>query len=298
MNQLKAANVILPELFQVGVIISKFPSSWKSYRKKLLHDSKDYSLEELQKHLRIEEESKLRDKNKNSYDDNNKADVVIKPSNKSNKGKQNQGNFLGPKKEQEKFKKGNCFVCGKLGHYARECKFKKIQKLGVNVFNENDDIVVVISEVNAIQGKIFGWWYDTCAAVHVCYDKSFFKTYKEVSDGQEILMGNEKRSKVHGIGNVDLVFTSGKKVILTNVFHVPYMSRNLVSGYLLCKPGIKSVYESRKLILSRNDVFVGKGYSCDRMVKLCTVLDNSCNSNNKSDVSVYMLDSISLWHQR
>ena len=43
-------------------------------------------------------------------------------------------------------------------------------------------------------------------------------------------MGNEKRCKVHGIGNVDLVFTSGKKVILTNVFHVPDMSRNLVSG--------------------------------------------------------------------
>ena len=101
----------------------------------------------------------MRDKNENSYDDNNKENVVNKPSNKSNKDKQNQRNFLGPKKEQEnfkKFKKGNCFVCGKLGHYARECKFKKIQKLGVNVFNENDDIVAVISEVNAIQGKISG----------------------------------------------------------------------------------------------------------------------------------------------
>ena len=293
--ELKAANVILLELFQVGAIISKLPSSWKSYRKKLLHDSKDYSLEELQKHLRIEEESKLREKNENSYDDNNKENVVNKPSNKSNKGKQNQGNFLGLKKEQEKFKKfkkGNSFVCGKPGPYARECRFKKIQKSGVNVFNENDDIVVVMSEVNAIQGKISGWWYDTCAAVDVCYDKYFFKTYKEVNDGQEILMGNEKRSKVHEIGNVDLVFTSGKKVILTNVFHVPDMCRNLVSGDLLCKPGIKSVYESGKLILSRNGVFVGK------VISVCTVFDNSCNSNNKSDVSVYMLDSISLWHQR
>ena len=59
-------------------------------------------------------------------------------------------------------------------------------------------------------------------------------------------MGNEKRFKVHGIGNVDLVFTSSKKVILTNVFHVPDMSRNLVSGDLLCKPGIKSVYMNRE----------------------------------------------------
>ena len=133
-NQLKVADVILPKLFQVGAIISKVPSSWKSYRKKLLHDFNDYSLEELQNQLQIEEESKLRDKNENSYDDNNKANVVNKPSNKSNKGKQNQGNFLSPKYEQEKFKKfkkGNCFVCGKPNHYARECRFKKIQNLGV-----------------------------------------------------------------------------------------------------------------------------------------------------------------------
>ena len=101
MNQLKAVDVILPELFQVCAIISKLPSSWKNYRKKLLHDYKDYSLEELQKHLRIEEESKLRDKNENSYDDNNKENVVNKPSNKSNKGKQNQGNFLGPKRNKK-----------------------------------------------------------------------------------------------------------------------------------------------------------------------------------------------------
>ena len=88
-------------------------------------------------------------------------------------------------------------------------------------------------------------------------------------------MGNEKWSKVNGIGNVDLVFRSGKKVILTNVFHVPDMSRNLASGDLLCKTSIKSFYESRELILSRNGVFVGKGYSCDRMVKLCKTRKNS-----------------------
>ena len=87
-----------------------------------------------------------------------------------------------------------------------------------------------------------------------------FKTYKETSDGQEIQMGNDGRSKVLGIGNVDMVFTSGKRVTLTNVFHVLKMNRNLVSGDLLGKSGIKSVFESGKLIFSRNCVFVGKGY--------------------------------------
>jgi hypothetical protein len=72
------------------------------------------------------------------------------------------------------------------------------------------------------------------------------------------------------------------------------MNRNLVSGDLLGKPGIKSVYESGKLILTRNGVFVGKGYSAEGMIKLCTT-DNIINEIFNS---AYMLESISLWHNR
>lgn len=64
-------------------------------------------------------------------------------------------------------------------------------------------------------------------------------------------------------------------------------------GDLLGKLGIKSVYESDKLILSRNGSFIGKGYSCEGMVKLC-IDDNK----NKNVSSAYMLDSVSLWHGR
>ena len=108
-------------------------------------------------------------------------------------------------------------------------------------------------------------------------------------------MGNEGRSKVFGKGSVELLFTYGRKITLANVLHVLDMNRNLVSGDLLGKPGIKSVYESGKLILSQNDAFIGKGYSFDGMVKLC-IVDNGINNNNVS--SAYMFDAVSLWHGR
>ncbi|CAD5164586.1 unnamed protein product, partial [Musa acuminata subsp. malaccensis] len=85
-------------------------------------------------------------------------------------------------------------------------------------------------------------------------------------------------------------------VTLTNVLHVPDMSRNLVSGNLLGKPGIKSVFESGKLILSRNGTFVGKGYSAEKMVKL-SIIDND-SKVNKDVASIYIVDSYSLWHDR
>lgn len=54
-NKLRAVKIDIPETFQVGAIIAKFPNSWKGYRKKLLHNTEDFSLEKIQKHLRIEE---------------------------------------------------------------------------------------------------------------------------------------------------------------------------------------------------------------------------------------------------
>ena len=55
----------------MGAIITKLPPSWKEYGKNFLHKSKDISLKQIQKHLCIEEESRLHhNMNYGSYDVN------------------------------------------------------------------------------------------------------------------------------------------------------------------------------------------------------------------------------------
>ena len=79
----------LPEAFQVGAIVAKLPQTWKSYRKRILHKNEDYSLEEIQKHIRIEEESICRDKLvEGSNEETSKANAVSQPKH--------------PKKQREK----------------------------------------------------------------------------------------------------------------------------------------------------------------------------------------------------
>ncbi|KAL5559455.1 hypothetical protein UlMin_035666 [Ulmus minor] len=101
-NKLKAVKIELSELFQVSAIIEKLPQIWKGYRKKVIHRSEDYSLEEIQKHLCIEEESRSRDKS----DETNFGPfrARVNAMNKSNHYKSNnqKGNFFGPKKDQGK----------------------------------------------------------------------------------------------------------------------------------------------------------------------------------------------------
>ena len=60
-----------------------------------------------------------------------------------------------------------------------------------------------------------------------------------------------------GKGNIKLEFTSGKTLIITDVYHVPEVRKNLVSG-LLNKFGFKLVFESNKFVLFKRGVFVGK----------------------------------------
>ncbi|KAK9053659.1 hypothetical protein SSX86_024733 [Deinandra increscens subsp. villosa] len=57
-KKLTSLSIPLPEIFQVGVIIAKLPPSWKDFFKRMMHKSEDYSLDELLKHLRIEEETR------------------------------------------------------------------------------------------------------------------------------------------------------------------------------------------------------------------------------------------------
>uniref|UniRef100_F6GYN1 CCHC-type domain-containing protein n=2 Tax=Vitis vinifera TaxID=29760 RepID=F6GYN1_VITVI len=150
------------EAFQVGAIVAKLPSSWKGYRKRILHKSEDYSLEEIQKHLRIEEELRSRDKMvEESNGGTNKANAVSKanhPRGKNNNDKRNSGNYMSPKKNQEHFKgkKGPCFVCGKPGHYARECRYRKDLK-GAVVNAIDEEIIATLSDVCVVQGKMQGW---------------------------------------------------------------------------------------------------------------------------------------------
>lgn len=307
-SKLKDLKVLVPESLQVGGIIAKLPPSWNNYRKKLLHTTEEYSLEQIQKHLRIEEETRIRDK-KFATESATKVNFVqgSQNSQKSNSG--NKRKFSEATRNENKAKKGQtCYGCGKKGHYKRDCKFRKRHKGNsqdaaesskANMIEQETELVALVSDLHigmitelnmAATTKLSDWWYDSGATVHVCNDKSQFKSYEEVVNGQKVLMGDHDSAKVLGKGSVELNFTSGKKLLLVNVLYVPDIIKNLVSANLLCKKGFKVVVESDKIILSKNGLFVGKGYSCDGMFKL------SINENN---VSVYIVESsLSLWHNR
>ena len=62
---------------------------------------------------------------------------------------------------------------------------------------------------------------------------------------------------------------------------------------LLSKVGVKVSFESDKIVITKNNVFVGKGY-CDQDLFALNIYEIM----NESKSSAYIVDSYDIWHTR
>ena len=81
-----------------------------------------------------------------------------------------------------------------------------------------------------------------------------------------------------------LKMTSGKVLTLNNVLHVHTIRKNLVSVALLVKNGFKCILVSDKAVISKNEMFIVKGYLNEGLFKLNVKVVDSINKNF---VSIY-----------
>ena len=164
----------------------------------------------------------------------------------------------------------------------------------------NMNLSAIVSKVNFIGSNTKEWWVDTGATRHVSSDKKMFSSYQTIDNGEQLFMGNSSSSKVKGQGKVVLKMTSGKELTLNDVLHVPEIRKNLVYGSLLSKKGFKLVFVSDNFILTKNRMYVGKGYMSNGLFKMnvMTVVPPIKNINKRNTSSAYMLESSNVWHGR
>ena len=155
----------------------------------------------------------------------------------------------------------------------------------------------MISEVNLVGSNPREWWIDTGVTRHVCSDRGLFTSFETVSNGEKLIMGNYATSEIEGQRKVILKMTSGKELTLNDVLYVPEIRKNLVSGSRLNKHGFRMVFDSDKVVLSKNEMYVGKGYVNEGLFKR-NVMTLKPKINNETSSSAYLLESSNLWHGR
>ncbi|GJZ36684.1 DNA polymerase zeta catalytic subunit-like protein [Tanacetum coccineum] len=189
--------------FLVGSIIEKLPQSWKNFKLYLKHLTDDMSFEQLVLKIRVEEDNRMIEKaDANSIEPN--ANLVGESSSKSksnhkNKGKNGGGSGQKYSKDGKKdytqqknnnFKKVyHCWVCGKPGHKAKDCRHKKEHGGGNFGGNSNQANHVAQSTYAILEG---------------C-----FVSYQKVNELEPMFMGNGTSSKIERKGK-HIKLTSGK----------------------------------------------------------------------------------------
>lgn len=308
--EVRSEGIKIGDNLVVAGIIDKLPTQWREFQKSMRHKQKETSLEALITRIRVEEEARGQDAlmtQEGSGHSNTKVNL-IHVNNNLPRGQVPKNAYLKPNKKNWKNKNkprsemkvrpfnrnqghpppaqqtGACYVCGKSGHIARFCKFRKTQPAPqANVAEE--PFVAMVTDICMVQ-CVEGWWADSGANRHVCYDKAWFKTYTPFAEEKIVMLGDSSTTKVLGSGEVDLKFTSGCVLTLKDVLYTPSMRKNLMSSYLLNKAGFKQTMESDQYVITKKGVFVGKGYACDGMFKL------NIENNKSATVSVYMLSSL------
>ncbi|KAL0327769.1 UNVERIFIED_CONTAM: hypothetical protein Sangu_1854900 [Sesamum angustifolium] len=115
-SKLKDLKIEILEAIQVGAVIAKLPLSWNNYRKKLLHSTEDFSVDQLLKYLRIEEETQIRDQ-MHQVQPNSKVNYVLE------KNKNTNPNGVGKKRKSfdsnSNKRHVTCYDCGKKGHIKK-----------------------------------------------------------------------------------------------------------------------------------------------------------------------------------
>ncbi|KAK4382271.1 Retrovirus-related Pol polyprotein from transposon TNT 1-94 [Sesamum angolense] len=265
------------DVLQANVLLEKFPPSWSEYRNHLKHKKKDLNLQEFISHMRTEEANRLKDKEISNSCISFKANLVesslsrkdrLQPKGKKFQKGGQQKTFKGTDGKIQKIKV-TCYCCGKLGHKANQCFQRKDQQKTshkppsqprpqISLTEQEEVIAAVVVEANLRENKI-NWILDTGASKHFCSNKELFQDFQEARDGECVFMGNSTTTGVLGKGNIFLKLTSGKTLALIDVLYVPFLRRNLISGSLLNKAGLKIVLEADKVIITKNGDFVGKG---------------------------------------
>ena len=124
-----------------------------------------------------------------------------------------------------------------------------------------EDIIIHIRLQVSMVTNMKDWVVDSRATSHICGNRSAFISYTTTrEEDEQVFMRDSRFTPMIGKWKVLLKLTSGKVIVLSDVHHMPNICWNLVSVSLLGKTGVRILFDSDKIVLTKNDAFVGKGY--------------------------------------
>lgn len=154
------------------------------------------------------------------------AEGLVVSRGRSDKRSENQGKniskikgFRSKSRGKSQPKARECWVCGKEGHFKRDCPERKHQRAtsSANVAQEKEYPMILTASVQDTKQE---WVLDSGCTFHITPNKEVLFDLEEF-DGGKVLMGNNTISEVKGIGKLKIVNHDQSTVVLTGVRYMP-----------------------------------------------------------------------------
>ncbi|KAK2421692.1 secreted RxLR effector protein [Trifolium repens] len=189
-------------------------------------------------------------------------------------------------------KEGNCFYCGKTGHWKRNCpKYLEDKKKGVAPTTSG----IFVIEINLSTST--SWVLDTGCGSHICTNVQELKESRGLAKGEvDLRVGNGARVAALAVGTYNLSLPSGLIIQLKNCYYVPAISRNIISVSCLDKFGFSFMIKNNCCSIYLNNIF----YANAQMYNGLYVLDleTSVYNINTKRMKPNELNPSYLWHCR
>ncbi|GBO06160.1 Retrovirus-related Pol polyprotein from transposon TNT 1-94 [Araneus ventricosus] len=268
-TQVKEAGFEIPELLIALQLIRRLPAEYDHLVQTLYRlKDEEFNHREVEKQL-VNEAGRIQLKQKDlnlDYTENAYTVGSFRLQETRKKSSERSGAVLDPSRNPGQYRKicypkgmgPFCDFCSRKGHDASKC-YKKRNKEKKQAFASETSFC----GTNQAFGVSTDWdqfLIDTAATSHFCYERDWFKNFKELTTTKALLADKKSTYEVRGIGDIDFIVKDIKgnvKITLKDVFYTPNMRRNLISGARMDIAGLKIIWPNNAMRIchSNNEYF-------------------------------------------
>lgn len=300
-QHLDQLNTILMELKNTGVTIEdedaalillcSLPLSYENFVQSCVVGRDSITLEEVRSSLHSRE---LRHMVQHGSNEANGSGLTAhQQENRGRSQKQGGNKNRNRSKSKGKYSRDTCNYCKEKGHWKANCpKLKNKGKAAVAETDSASDgdfsLTVCCSAYSGDQ-----WILDSGASHHMTPCREYFDTYEQVEDGQ-VTLANDNVCSRAGVGTIKFRMHDGTIRVLEDVWHVPKLSKSLISLMALDSKGYRYSGGGGKISIVKGSLVVMKGVKSGPLY----ILQGTSISGSAAAATADQEHLSVIWHSR